>query len=308
MEYTVGIVTYERPESIGSPLDSLLSQTRLPDELLIVDDSDSSRTTQVVESFRPKFEAAGVRLSYTRRSGGRSMPGARNDIIEAATGDVVCFIDDDVVCEESWLAAIDDGYSRDDVAAVCGPAIRTDQDLMPTDTRITDQTNRNTISEYGEVNEISHCWIPPSPVETEAGRGANMSFRISALEAIGGFDTRYEGPAVFEEWDVMARLKQRGFDLLYQPEATVYHFETEEGGARTDDNVRPTSYWYAKNSLLFRRKNFRETFYRSVALLFFVGTSQLPPIWRRIAALVALDTSQIAWLKGYWHGLSANTA
>jgi len=305
MKYTVGIVTYERPESIAETLDSLTRQTRPPEEVIVVDDSPGEDTAESVEEFRDAFDGIGTDLTYLHRVDSRSMPGGRNEIIDRAVGNVICFIDDDVVCTDTWLASISECYDQRDPAGVCGPAIRTDGDLEPTDERTTEQSNQNTVNGYGDVTEISHKWVPPEPVETEVARGANMSFKTEFLECLGGFDVDYQGPAIFEEWDLMTRLRQAGGKLVYHPGALLYHFEAPEGGARSDDGVSlPPSYWYAKNSLLFRKNNFPDAYRRSLARIAFRGTDQLPPVWRRIASIVAFDTSQYYWLKGYWDGVS----
>lgn len=305
MEFTVGIVTYERPESIAETLDSLTGQTRTPAEVIVVDDSTGEDTAATVDEFRDAFSRTGINLIYIHRSESRSMPGGRNEILDRATGDVICFIDDDVVCTDTWLASIADGYDQLDPTGICGPAIRTDSDLEPTDERVTENRNQNTVNSYGDVTEISHRWVPPEPVETEVARGANMSFKTDFLERIGGFDVDYQGPAIFEEWDLMTRVRQAGGTLVYHPGALLYHFEAPEGGARSDTGATlPPSYWYARNSLLFRKKNFPDTYRRSLVRLAFRGTEQLPPVWRRFVSVLALDTSQYYWLKGYRDGVS----
>jgi cellulose synthase/poly-beta-1,6-N-acetylglucosamine synthase-like glycosyltransferase len=56
------------------------------------------------------------------------------------------------------------------------------------------------------------------------GTGANMSFRKSALVSIGGFDERLRSA---EDLDVFFRLIARGFELIYEPVATVSHKHPE---------------------------------------------------------------------------------
>lgn len=300
---TVGVVTYNRPEKIRNLFESLLSGDDLPEELIVVDDSDDHRTETVFREVSTRFRDAGVSTTYRRRESEYSMPGARNEIIESASSDVICFLDDDVICSNGWLRAIRSGYRyAEDITGVGGPAIKASEGPVPAVELRRDETPQNTLSDYGEVVDLSERWVPPSPVYVDVFRGANMSFETASLRAIDGFDEGYLGPAIFEEWDVMARLRQRGEQLLYHPEALVYHMETEGGGSRENPR-RPGTYWYARNSVRFRKKNFGDVFWRSTLRLGFYGTEQLPPVWKRVLGLGREFRRNAYWLRGYVDGL-----
>lgn len=307
MNVTVGIVTYERPTSVARLLDSIAALSEVPHEVRVVDDSDSTETASMIAEYRSDEEVAD-QFDYTRRPDGNSMPGARNEVIKSATGDVIAFLDDDVVCEDGWLAAVRAGYEEFDVAGVGGPAIKTDTNLEPVVAVHGAETNQNTVNEYGEVHDESHRWRPPEPVETDVFRGANMSFRRDALRAVGGFDEGFTGPAIFEEWDVMTRIGQSGRCLLYHPDVSVKHTEAASGGTRDDDDGRSSAYWYARNSVRFRAKNFGEQTRRSLVRLAMKGTTQVPPVWRRLVWTVSRSPRvQFDWLRGYYDGLRLET-
>lgn len=256
---TVGIATYGRPEYLRRVLESLAEQTVFPDEVLIADDSHEDRTREVVDSYRGAFEERGIELRYLARVGPDSMPGARNTIVNCSEADIVCFVDDDVVCEPAWLENVVTTFGENpEVVAVGGPAIRVDEDLEPTNEIVRNAENQNYINEYGETTSRVGSWIPPAPVETQRLGGANMSFRRDVLVEVGGFDPAYDlGPAKLEETDVMARLVRRGDRMIYHPDVLVYHFAAPTGGARTtmDRSELEDRYWFARNAVLFKRKN-----------------------------------------------------
>lgn len=259
MTATVGIATYGRPEYLDRVLDSLLSQTRHPDALLVADDKGSDVVRRIVESYRAALGERGVSVRYVPRVGPDSMPGARNTIINCSETDIVCFVDDDVVCEPGWLESIVTTFEENpDVAAVGGPAVRVDAELEPLREIVRDPDNQNWINEYGETVCRVENWIPPEPVETQRLGGANMAFRRDVLLELGGFDLAYElGPAKLEEVDLMARLVRRGDVLIYHPDALVHHFVAPTGGAREamDRAELEDRYWFARNAILFKRKN-----------------------------------------------------
>jgi GT2 family glycosyltransferase len=302
---TVGIATYGRPGYLDGVLDSLLAQTRHPDALVLADDEGSDAVRRVVESYRPEFEERGVSVRYVPRVGRDSMPGARNTIINCSGTDVICFLDDDVVCEPGWLESIVTTFEERDVAAVGGPAIRVDEELEPLGEIVRDPENRNRINEYGETVSHVERWIPPTPVETQRLGGANMAFRRDVLLELGGFDPAYElGPAKLEEVDLMARLVRRGDVMVYHPGALVHHFAAPTGGARAamDRAALEDRYWFARNAVLFKRKNAEHPLWLCLLRL---GCRALLP-WNLARTAVELrsgDHTPLYQIRGYLDGL-----
>lgn len=305
---SVGIATHMRPGYLDDLLARLAAQTRAPDEVVVVDDSRDDRTRKVVEDHRRgAFEGTPTDVVYERMANeGTNQQDARNRIVELASGDLLCFLDDDTVPVHGWLEATLSAYRSDPaIVGVGGPAIRTDRDLEPVEDVVSDPPARNRVSEYGEVVDASGHWVPEDPVYTDVLRGANMTFEADALRAVGGFDSAYGGPAIFEEWDLMVRVARACGDLLYHPDALVYHVEAPSGGSRaTDKSDRPGTYWYARNSVLFRKKLYGDVLGRSLARLALRGTdSGISPVWRRLARLGTGDAGEYYWLRGYVDGL-----
>lgn len=91
MSLSVVIPAYNCGKYIGRAVDSVLSQSRMPDEVIVVDDGSSDNTADVVCGY-------GDRVRLVRQdSAGASA--ARNTGIEAASGEWVAFLDGD----DEWL-------------------------------------------------------------------------------------------------------------------------------------------------------------------------------------------------------------
>ena len=104
MHLTVLVSSYRRPESLTRCLDSLLAQTRSPDELVVVVRDTDEATHETVKSFiRQNGEAMPTVLASVAKPG---VVPATNAGLSHSTGDVVCFIDDDAVASRDWLARI----------------------------------------------------------------------------------------------------------------------------------------------------------------------------------------------------------
>lgn len=291
---TVGVVTYDRPEHADRLLEHLVAQQSAPDEVIVINNGANDETRTVVESHTNRFVRESIDLRHRPRPDDTSLQRGRNDAIELSNGDIICFLDDDVVPRKTWLDGIKRGYEWDDSAvAVGGPAPITDENLTLQYDVVSSSANQNYINKFGEHRQITYKWIPPVPVRTDFLVGANMSFKVDVLEEIGGFDPSYEGHPQFEELDVIAKLWKRGETIVYHPNALVYHIN-----ASREESER-VSYWYGRNSLRFRRKNFPETYPRSLFRLL-IKPEYGTPAWRHIRSAILRDDSTSRWrLRGY---------
>jgi len=90
---TVIIPTYNRAHLIRDAIDSVLNQTYIEFELLIIDDHSTDDTKEVVEAYKDK------RIKYLINSRTKGAQGARNTGLYAAKGEWVAMLDSDDV----WL-------------------------------------------------------------------------------------------------------------------------------------------------------------------------------------------------------------
>jgi len=91
MTISVVIPAYNAAEYIGRAIDSVLAQTRRPDEIIVVDDGSTDDTASIVETYGSQ-----VRLIRQENTG---VSAARNTGIDAATGEWIAFLDGD----DEWL-------------------------------------------------------------------------------------------------------------------------------------------------------------------------------------------------------------
>jgi len=102
----VCVPTMERPDALRTLLESLLEQRRCPDLVLVVDASRSSSTRVVCEQMAPRFPKESLR--YEKSSPG--LPSQRRVCIDqirrAPFVRYLCFLDDDVTLEPSFLSTI----------------------------------------------------------------------------------------------------------------------------------------------------------------------------------------------------------
>ncbi len=219
---TVVVATRDRPDDVRRCVASVLASEWDDLEVIVVDNAPSSHATRdVVASFTDP------RLQYVleARAG---VSRARNAGLAAATGDVVAFVDDDVVVDRWWAAALAAAYARDaDVVCVTG-LVPSGELRTPTqryfDERVT--WARNT------ERRVYRTALPPAdlplfPFSVGAfGTGANMSLRRAAALELGGFDVAL-GPGTparaGEDPDLFTRVLFSGGALAVEPSAIVWH-------------------------------------------------------------------------------------
>jgi len=91
--------------TIGALLDSVLEQTKKPDELVIVDGGSRDRTLEIIREYREKFSRVGVQL-ILRVHPGASIARGRNLGISIAKGPYIAVTDAGCRLDRSWLERI----------------------------------------------------------------------------------------------------------------------------------------------------------------------------------------------------------
>ncbi len=100
------IATVKNEESsLGGLLDSLLAQTRPPDEVVLADGGSTDRTRETAASYAASFADRGLRLRVLDAPGSNISQG-RNLAVAAASGDVIASVDAGVRLAPDWLAEL----------------------------------------------------------------------------------------------------------------------------------------------------------------------------------------------------------
>jgi GT2 family glycosyltransferase len=108
---SVVISTFNRTVDLRNALESVASQTSMPLEVLVVDDGDDVSTEKMMSSLHESFATRGSVLRHMRNPGERSLTVARNLGVDNTSGEVVLFIDDDVVLDGDYIRALVQVYT-----------------------------------------------------------------------------------------------------------------------------------------------------------------------------------------------------
>src|SRR5262249_53232455 len=158
---------------------------------IVVDDGSTDATAA-------SASASGARLIRTEN---RGLSSARNTGLEAATGEVVAYTDDDARPDPDWLLQLAAGFRRPDYAGIGGPNIAPPGN-GPVAACVADAPG-------GPIH------VQLTDTQAEHIPGCGMAFRKDCLRAIGGFDSLFR--AARDDVDVCWRLQERGWKLGFSP-------------------------------------------------------------------------------------------
>ena len=217
------IPTRERPERVLACVRSALATGYPGLQVLVVDNAPTSDATEQA------FAAAGLPGVRYLREPVAGTSRARNLGLREARGDLVAFLDDDVLVDPDWAAALVDGFARDPkVDCVTGPIVAAE---LETEAQVL-------IEEYGGFDKgFSRRVLDPASPPPGAplfpytagtlGSGANMAFRRDTINAIGGFDVALGGGTLSRGGEDLAAflgVLLRGSRLAYEPSMLVRHY------------------------------------------------------------------------------------
>jgi glycosyltransferase involved in cell wall biosynthesis len=121
LSISVVVITRNRAQWLREALDSLVGQSRRPDEVIVVDSASEDNTRDVVQTF-----GDGLNLTYVYEPV-RGIPRARNAGVESAKGDIIAFMDDDCVADSDWLKYIEIPFVKDPNVGVVGGEVTYDR-------------------------------------------------------------------------------------------------------------------------------------------------------------------------------------
>ena len=176
-------------------------------ELVIVDNGSDDCTGAYLASLPRTLANANV---ITTSEPKRGLSAARNKGIRSACGDIIAFTDDDCYVSDNYIDSILYAFEDPEIGVVGGRILLYDQ----SDINLT-------------INESKSYLVfqPRTFVAAGTVQGANMAFRRTILDHIGGFEENFGAGTSFscEDVDAVAAALWKGFTGAYDPRPVVYH-------------------------------------------------------------------------------------
>lgn len=196
---SVVIPCFNAASLIGLQLEALAEQSYLGDfEVIVADNGSTDELADVIALYVDRLPD----LSLVDASGTRGVNHARNVGVTAARHETVVVCDADDIVKPGWLAAFGAASRGDDVLggrleSFVGSPVMAERPV------------EQVVDEPGTLGFLPYAI------------GANMGFKRSVWEQIGGFDEEFVGGA--DEIDFCWRAQLAGHSFRFVPEAAVWY-------------------------------------------------------------------------------------
>ncbi len=194
--WSVVIPTYNRLPILQKCLQAMEAQDfTQPYEIVVVDDGSTDGTVEFLHNHSDRFPH--VRLLLQNHEGAAI---ARNTGIDVAAGEIIVFIDSDLVVTPVFLSAHAKALANSDRAFTYGLVINTNDFENPTSAQV-------------KIQDISTAFFATG----------NVAIAKHWLIAAGKFDTSFRQYG-WEDLELGVRLKNLGLKLIKCPDAVGYHW------------------------------------------------------------------------------------
>lgn len=199
---SVYVPCYNAKKTIDKCLQAILKQTYPVDEILVVNDGSNDGSKETITKFP-------VRIINNESNQG--LTATRNVALHKARNNFVASVDADCLIDSNWLEECMKNFNNPIVAAVGGRLV---------------ETCNNNIADSWRQAHLKHHWGENRLTDPIFLSGSNLVLRKDAAEKIGFYDEkRYRNN--YEDVDLSLRLKEKSFNLIYEPKALAEHMRRD---------------------------------------------------------------------------------
>lgn len=208
LDASVLICSRERPELLLDTVRSVLQGGAVPAELVVIDQSAVPQA-----ELAEMGEVRGCRMRYVH-STTTGLSRARNIALREASREVAILIDDDMLVQDTWLAALLDGLPPGSTGVATGRVLAAPDEGRGGSVPAAALVTRDTPAVYRGLQPLD---VVP---------GANVAVRCAFVLGVGGYDERLGAGTRFsaaDDNDIGHRLLLAGGEVHHVPAAVVLH-------------------------------------------------------------------------------------
>lgn len=222
---SVVVTTWKRPILLRATLQSLLKQSYPNHEVIVVCDGEDADVSAIAQEFQDETS-----IRWIFHPTNRGLPSARNSGAREAGGDVVLFLDDDVIADPQLIAAHMQYHQQ------AGPGRRLAVTSLAAEGRQTPVENyvserlhdhwKTMLGYLAETLSAPGLDSIGEDIEKIICFGLNSSMRRDLFLSSGGFNEVFR--ASDEEAELGIRLYLAGFEFIFEPRTLLTHKNSKD--------------------------------------------------------------------------------
>jgi GT2 family glycosyltransferase len=242
---SVVICTKDRLNDLEECVRSIIRQSSAPLELVIV---DASSTKLVEKHVRELHRRVPYVCKYIKQTSG-GLTHARNIGVKRSAGDIILFLDDDVILDSEYLHNIEENYKGDTELGGVEGLVQMERSTVFW--RLFNYAFLLDSPRKGILLSSGFSTYPEKPVKirVETLSGCNMSYRSRIFQSFS-FDESLTGYGYVEDQDFSYRVGKE-HRLVLEPRAKLFHkiSQVERSDSRSlyRQIVRNLHYFLSKN-------------------------------------------------------------
>jgi len=260
MTLTIGIVNYNTKKDLKKCIKSILQNPpNCNYQIIIVDNDSRDGSRKLLKQIKNE------NIKYISNNKNMGFGRACNQIEKTQNSSYILFLNPDVEVSKNAIDKLIDFLKKNEkIGMVTGKLLFPDDSFQlscrkfPTILRVLFGREsflrktfpNNIISKEYLMSDLDYNKIQfPDWV-----RGAVMLFKTDLFEKIGGFDEKFF--LYFEDTDICLRLRKKGYEIAYLPEAVFYH----KLGSSTKKERLKTKFIHNISMFHYIRKNMNYNF------------------------------------------------
>ncbi len=285
---SVIVPTYRRPQYLKRCLKALAQQVRKPDEVIVVIRDTDPVSEEVVTQLQIELrKSLKIKVSSVVKPGHEP---ALNAGLNEASGDIICFTDDDAEPWSDWLERMEKHFQDPTIAGVGGrDIVIVDGEPIKGKCKVVGK-----MFWFGRYIGNHHLELQrDEPVAVDLLKGVNMAFRSSYLDGIrfGGYLELQAGSNW--ELDLCLSIKEKNGRIVYDPELRVDHYAAPRLWGTGREDLAKNIYDHSHNYTYVILKHF--PWHRKVAFLIYIFLVGQRASWGLLTILIYLIRGKIGW-------------
>lgn len=208
------ISVYNEEKTLRQCLDSLLALEYPNYEVIMVNDASKDNTLAILQDYQKKNKAAKEKIRIVTYSVNKGVPGARNEGMKAAKGDVFVFTDADATFPQEWPTALIKPFLTNPKVGATGG-----RDIAPPNQPLVHRCIDYTLTSFIGTAGLRGAKVR---LATYAVTGCNFAVKREVVEKVGMHDERIRWRGEEKEW--CQRIREAGYEIIFVSDSYILHY------------------------------------------------------------------------------------